>query len=136
MFETGLVDMNGMIRHGLHLETLLAINESTTMVAEREYGLTSMPGSPDALSSLEPSNALADSDDVSNRLMSRHARKHVSQITLLYKKIGVTDAAGEYLHQNIAWAGLLDLNVSESQFGTFVLEERRLVSCWKRYSHA
>jgi hypothetical protein len=94
-----------------------------------------MPSSSDALSVLKVRNALADSDDVSNCLMPRHARKHIPQVALLHEMVGVTDATGEDLYQKIAWTGLLEFNFPESQLGTFVLEERGLVGCRKRHGH-
>lgn len=93
-----------------------------------------MPGGSDALSSRENTDALTDSDDVANRLMPRHAREHISKMALLQETVGVTDAARENLDQDLAWTGLLELDFSDSQFGTLVLEERGLVSRGKGHS--
>lgn len=97
--------------------------------------LTSMPGCSDALSDLEPSHALAYGDDISNRLMPRHAGEHVSEIALLDETVGMTDAAGKDFGQDVTRTRMLKFDISESQFVALTLKKSGLVGGGKRRSH-
>lgn len=87
-----------------------------------------MPSTANSLPHLEPSNALAYSDDVSNCLVAGHTREDIAEIALLHESVRVADTTGDNLNKDIAWSGLFQLDISERQFGALVVEEQGLVS--------
>jgi hypothetical protein len=94
-----------------------------------------MPRGSNAFSNLDTGDAIANSNNFSDSLVSGHAGKKITQQPLLYEEVGVADTAGKYFHEHVTWARLLELNILENQVFAFALEEGGFVGLWQRWRH-
>lgn len=94
-----------------------------------------MPWSTNTFSSLEPGDALAYCNNVSNNLMSWNPGERIPQEPLTYELITVADATGQDFHQDLALVGLLQVDIFESDAGALVLVNGGLIGLGERWSH-
>lgn len=82
-----------------------------------------MPGTSDAFAALEAGDALAYGHYIAYHLVPWDSWEYVAQKALLHEFVAVTDAAGEDLHEQIAGAGLFEVDILEGQLCALGLEE-------------
>lgn len=107
-----------------HLEKTLIALTAGAIVA-------TMPSTADAVTFLPSLDVSAYFDDLANDLVTGDARKR-SESTALDKSIGVTYTTGFDLDEDLAFLGVLELEVAEDEWLADLLEDGRLVSLRKR----
>lgn len=95
-----------------------------------------MPGAANALSNRQACHSLANLNNIAHHFMAGHAGEDGPKVTLSEGNIGVADAAGEDLDENLARAGALELYVDELQWRPGGLGDDSFVGLWERHSAA
>lgn len=73
--------------------------------------MTTMPGSTNTISDLEPGNILTDCNDISYKFVSGYAGKDIAHVALRGGDIGEADTAGEDLDEDLALFGVFEFDV-------------------------
>lgn len=89
--------------------------------------LTSMPRPSNPIPNLPPLLAIRHRDDIANYLVPGHNRERIAKLAGLHGGIGVADAAGDDLHEDLAWAGLLEGDLLDGEGRVDALEDGGLV---------
>lgn len=85
-----------------------------------------MPGTPDTLPAFETGDSLADSDDITNNLMTRDPGEDGAHQPLLDQGVRVADATGNDLDKDLARLGLYQINLLELERPIGLLEDGHL----------
>jgi len=75
--------------------------------------LTSVPRPAHTLAALEAGDAVADLHHIADDFMAGHTGEQRPHVSLLECGVGVADAAGDDLDENLAGAGVLEVHVDE-----------------------
>lgn len=94
-----------------------------------------MPRATDPLALLDAGDSLADGDYVPDHLVPWDSRPRVGQEALPEELIGMADATGQSLDEDLAGAGQLEVDVLQDQLGPLVIEDSGSKGLGKRGGH-
>lgn len=97
--------------------------------------LTAMPRSTNPLTLLDTGDSLANSNYVSDHLMTGDSRPGVSQESLSEELISVADTAGQCLDEDLAGSGQLEVDVLQNQLGSLVIKDSGSKGLGKGWGH-
>jgi len=86
-----------------------------------------MPWPANSLATLEPCDITAHSSNLADDLVARHYGPRVREVTGLLEPVAAAYSTGEDFDENLARAGLLQLNVLDRERGIGLLEDGGLV---------